>query len=87
MCDKGIVAILGTTYTGHFYDVEELNAAVEAKNKQTGWQLSIHVDGASGGFVAPFLYPDLKCECQSARAGHKLVVPVCPHNASLFLIT
>jgi glutamate/tyrosine decarboxylase-like PLP-dependent enzyme len=56
------VAILGTTYTGHFYDVEELDAAVEQLNKAKGWEINIHVDAASGGFVAPFLYPDLKCE-------------------------
>jgi glutamate decarboxylase len=37
-----------------------LDAAVEKVNSQKGWQLSIHVDAASGGFVAPFLYPDLK---------------------------
>jgi len=59
MC-AGVVAILGTTYTGHFYNVEELDAAVEKLNAEKGWELSIHVDGASGGFVAPFLYPDLK---------------------------
>lgn len=62
-CDEntiGIVAILGTTYTGHFYDVEGLDALVEAKNSETGWGLGIHVDAASGGFVAPFAYPDLK---------------------------
>ncbi|KAI8465488.1 MAG: glutamate decarboxylase [Monoraphidium minutum] len=56
----GIVAILGTTYTGHFYDTAGLDALVAAKNAQTGWDLGIHVDAASGGFVAPFAYPDLK---------------------------
>jgi hypothetical protein len=34
---------------GHFYDVAELDAAVAAKNAATGWELSIHVDAASGG--------------------------------------
>jgi glutamate decarboxylase len=56
----GVVAILGTTYTGHFYNVEELDAAIDNLNAEKGWELSIHVDAASGGFVAPFLYPDLK---------------------------
>lgn len=55
-----MVAILGTTYTGHFYDVEELDAALEKLNKEKGWEVGIHVDAASGGFVAPFLYPDRK---------------------------
>jgi hypothetical protein len=66
----GVVAILGTTYTGHFYDVEELDALLEARNKETGWGLSIHVDGASGGFVAPFAYPNLKwCAGGCAQGG------------------
>lgn len=56
----GVVAILGTTYTGHFYDVEELDAALEKLNTAKGWEIGIHVDAASGGFVAPFLYPDRK---------------------------
>jgi glutamate/tyrosine decarboxylase-like PLP-dependent enzyme len=29
-------------------------------NSKNGWDIKIHVDGASGGFVVPFLYPDLK---------------------------
>jgi glutamate decarboxylase len=57
-----VVAILGTTYTGHFYNVEELDAALEKLNKAKGWEVNIHVDAASGGFVAPFLYSDLKCK-------------------------
>lgn len=67
----GIVAILGTTYTGHFYNIEELDTALEQLNKAKGLEVNIHVDAASGGFVAPFLYPDLKCKqltviyCQS----------------------
>ena len=54
------MSILGSTYTGHFDDVEELDGLVEQKNKEKGWELGIHVDAASGGFVAPFAYPDLK---------------------------
>jgi glutamate decarboxylase len=45
---------------GHFYDVEELDRLVTQKNKETGWELGIHVDAASGGFVAPFAFPDMK---------------------------
>lgn len=62
-CDENtiaVVAILGTTYTGLFYDVEALDARLQALNKEKGWQIGIHVDGASGAFIAPFLYPDLK---------------------------
>ena len=64
---QGIVAILGTTYTGAFYDVEALDALVAAKNAAEGLQLAIHVDGASGGFVAPFAYPELKWCAGRAR--------------------
>ncbi|WIA28305.1 hypothetical protein OEZ86_010856 [Tetradesmus obliquus] len=85
-CDEntiGVVAILGTTYTGHFYDVEELDSLVAAKNEETGWQLCIHVDAASGGFVAPFVFPDMKWDFRLSNvmsinaSGHKfgLVYP------------
>jgi len=54
-----VVGILGSTFTGHFEPIQELNNALEELNKKTGWDVPIHVDAASGGFVAPFLYPDL----------------------------
>jgi glutamate decarboxylase len=62
LCDEntiGVVGILGTTYTGHFEDIKAIDAAVQALNDRTGWQIAVHVDAASGGFVAPFAYPDL----------------------------
>jgi glutamate decarboxylase len=56
-----IVAILGSTFTCSFYDIEKLDALVAAKNKaRPEMQLGIHVDAASGGFVAPFATPELK---------------------------
>jgi glutamate decarboxylase len=55
----GVVAVLGSTYTGHFEPIEELNNALMKLNKEKGLEVGIHVDAASGGFVAPFLYPDL----------------------------
>ncbi|RZC43444.1 hypothetical protein C5167_036388 [Papaver somniferum] len=54
-----VAAILGSTYNGEFEDVKLLNDLLEQKNKTTGWNTPIHVDAASGGFVAPFLYPEL----------------------------
>ena len=54
----GLVAIVGTTYTGHYYDMPALDKAVGEMNARSCWQVGIHVDGASGGFVAPFLLPD-----------------------------
>ncbi|EHA8590473.1 glutamate decarboxylase 1 [Cocos nucifera] len=55
-----VAAILGSTLNGEFEDVKLLNDLLEKKNKQTGWDTPIHVDAASGGFIAPFLYPDLE---------------------------
>jgi len=56
----GVVAILGSTFTGHFEPVKELNKALTALNKKNGWDVGIHIDAASGGFVAPFIYPKLE---------------------------
>ncbi|WVZ16038.1 hypothetical protein V8G54_013604 [Vigna mungo] len=55
-----VAAILGSTMTGEFEDVKLLNELLTEKNKETGWDTPIHVDAASGGFIAPFLYPDLE---------------------------
>lgn len=55
-----VCAILGSTYNGEFEDVKMLNDLLVQKNKKTGWDTPIHVDAASGGFIAPFLYPDLE---------------------------
>ncbi|KAL6579753.1 hypothetical protein OROMI_007777 [Orobanche minor] len=55
-----IAAILGSTLTGEFEDVKLLNELLMKKNKETGWDTPIHVDAASGGFIAPFLWPELE---------------------------
>ncbi|OEL25461.1 Glutamate decarboxylase 2 [Dichanthelium oligosanthes] len=55
-----VAAILGSTLTGEFEDVRRVNDLLAAKNKRTGWDTPIHVDAASGGFIAPFLYPELE---------------------------
>ncbi len=54
-----VVGILGSTYTGEYEPVERLNDALTQLNAKTGWEVPIHVDAASGGFVAPFTSPDL----------------------------
>ena len=56
----GVVAILGTTFTGEYEPIKEIAEALTARNDQTGWNVPMHVDAASGGFVAPFLQPDLE---------------------------
>lgn len=72
-----VCAILGSTYNGEFEDVKRLNELLEEKNKETGWETPIHVDAASGGFIAPFLYPELEwdfrlsCVRSINVSGHK----------------
>ncbi|KAF9624716.1 hypothetical protein IFM89_013254 [Coptis chinensis] len=55
-----VAAILGSTLNGEFEDVKLLNDLLAKKNKITGWETPIHVDAASGGFIAPFIYPELE---------------------------
>nr|AHB63230.1 glutamate decarboxylase 1 [Scutellaria baicalensis] len=55
-----VAAILGSTLSGEFEDVKLLNELLTKKNEETGWDTPIHVDAASGGFIAPFLYPELE---------------------------
>lgn len=55
-----VAAILGSTLNGEFEDVKCLNDLLVEKNKETGWDTPIHVDAASGGFIAPFIYPELE---------------------------
>ncbi len=56
----GVIAIMGSTFDGSYEPVKEINDALEKLNAKTGWQVPLHVDGASGGFIAPFLDPDLE---------------------------
>ncbi|KAJ3570023.1 hypothetical protein NPX13_g5873 [Xylaria arbuscula] len=50
----GVFVIMGSTYTGHFEPVEEISKILDAYQERTGIDIPIHVDAASGGFVAPF---------------------------------
>lgn len=69
----GICAILGTTYTGQYEDVKAINDLLVKK----GIDCPIHVDAASGGFVAPFVHPSLVWDFRLERvvsinvSGHK----------------
>eukprot|EP01094_Clydonella_sp_ATCC50884_P003892 TRINITY_DN129_c0_g1_i5.p1 TRINITY_DN129_c0_g1~~TRINITY_DN129_c0_g1_i5.p1 ORF type:complete len:499 (+),score=164.85 TRINITY_DN129_c0_g1_i5:99-1595(+) len=55
----GVCAILGSTFNGEFEDVKAMHDMLEELNEENGWQVPIHVDAASGGFIAPFTAPDL----------------------------
>ena len=86
MCDENticVVPIQGVTWTGMNDDVEALDAALDKFNAKTGYEIPIHVDAASGGFILPFLYPEkkwdfrLKWVLSISTSGHKygLVYP------------
>ena len=55
-----VVAILGVTYTGAYEPVDEIHEALIRHNAATGDDIPMHIDAASGGFVAPFLQPDFE---------------------------
>ncbi|MGS0562450.1 glutamate decarboxylase [Microbacterium aurugineum] len=79
----GVVAIMGVTYTGMYEPVAAIAAALDEIQKDTGLDIPIHVDGASGAMIAPFLQPDLVWDFRLERvhsistSGHKygLVYP------------
>ena len=79
----GVAAVLGTTFTGHKDDVVGINDLLVRIKNERGFDVPLHVDGASGGFVWPFLYPDTKWDFRLEQvrsinvSGHKygLVYP------------
>jgi glutamate decarboxylase len=86
LCDGntiGVVAILGSTFDGSYEPVAEICAALDELQERTGVDVPVHVDGASGAFVAPFVDPDLAWDFRLDRvasinaSGHKygLVYP------------
>ena len=86
LCDEntiGVVAILGSTFDGSYEPVKEIADALDAMAASGGPDIPVHVDAASGGFVAPFLDPDLEWDFRVPRvrsinsSGHKygLVYP------------
>ena len=85
-CDEntiGVVAILGSTFDGAYEPIAEICAALDDLQERTGLDVPVHVDGASGAFVAPFIDPDLEWDFRLPRvssintSGHKygLVYP------------
>ncbi len=85
-CDEntiGVVSILGSTFDGTYEPVADIAAALDDLEQRKGHDVPIHVDAASGGFVAPFIDRELKWDFQLKRvasinaSGHKygLVYP------------
>jgi len=72
-----VVPTLGVTYTGEYELVKPLADALDQLQAETGLDVDIHVDGASGGFLAPFCAPDLEWDFRLPRvksisaSGHK----------------
>jgi len=86
LCDEntiGVIAILGSTFDGSYEPVAEICAALDDLEARTGVDVPVHVDGASGAFVAPFVDPELDWDFRLPRvasinaSGHKygLVYP------------
>jgi glutamate decarboxylase len=63
----GVVAIMGVTYTGMYEPVRSIAAALDQIQTDTGLDIPIHVDGASGAFIAPFLQPELEWDFRVER--------------------
>ncbi|MBU3823446.1 MAG: glutamate decarboxylase [Candidatus Oceanisphaera merdipullorum] len=79
-CDEntiGVVATLGVTFTGVYEPVEALCKELDSIEQDTGFNIPVHVDGASGGFIAPFIQKDLVWDFRLTRvrsinsSGHK----------------
>src|ERR671911_2865579 len=85
-CDENtiaVVSVLGSTFDGSYEPVADICAALDKLRADTGLDVPVHVDGASGGFLAPFIDPDLVGDFRLPRvqsinsSGHKygLVYP------------
>jgi glutamate decarboxylase len=86
LCDEntiGVVAIMGSTFDGSYEPVAEIAKALDDLQARTGIDVPIHVDGASGAMIAPFLDTGLSWDFRVPRvasintSGHKygLVYP------------
>jgi glutamate decarboxylase len=60
----GVCPILGSTFNGEFEDVKGIHDMLVQLNEEKGWNVVMHVDAASGGFIAPFIQPDLVWDFQ-----------------------
>lgn len=73
----GVVPTLGVTFTLQYEDVKAVSDALDKLQRETGLDIPIHVDAASGGFLAPFIQPDIVWDFKLPRvksinaSGHK----------------
>jgi glutamate decarboxylase len=86
LCDENtiaVVAVLGSTFDGSYEPVKEICTALDDLQVKTGLDVPVHVDGASGAMIAPFVDEDLEWDfklprvCSINTSGHKygLVYP------------
>jgi glutamate decarboxylase len=86
MCDEntiGVVTVLGSTFDGSYEPVSEICSTLDRLAASGGPDVPVHVDAASGGFIAPFVQPELEWDFRLPRvqsinaSGHKygLVYP------------
>ena len=86
LCDEntiGVVPVLGSTFDGSYEPVKDICEALDDLQEKTGLDVPVHVDGASGAFIAPFVDPGLEWDFRLPRvasinvSGHKygLVYP------------
>jgi glutamate decarboxylase len=80
LCDEntiGVVGILGSTMDGSYEPIQQLSSLLDDLQERTGLNIPIHVDAASGGFVAPFIQPEIIWDFRLLRvasinaSGHK----------------
>lgn len=55
-----VAGLLGTTFTGQMDDLASINDLLARVESERGWHIPLHIDAASGGFIAPFSQPDLE---------------------------
>ncbi len=73
----GVVATMGLTFTGGYEPINEISKTLDKIHEEKGLDIDIHVDAASGGFLAPFCSPDLVWDFRLPRvksisaSGHK----------------
>jgi glutamate decarboxylase len=72
-----VVPTFGVTFTCNYEPVKQVSDALDRLQRETGLDVPIHVDAASGGFLAPFCAPDIAWDFRLPRvksinsSGHK----------------
>jgi len=72
-----VVPTMGVTFTCNYEPVKEVNDALDKLQKEKGLDIPMHVDAASGGFLAPFCAPEIEWDFRLPRvksinaSGHK----------------